>query len=38
MGVAVVLFSVTCVFVADGELTGTCGTIASDVRTWSDAG
>ena len=32
VGVAVVVFSVTWVFVADGELTGTLGSAASDVR------
>ena len=32
VGVAVVVFSVTWVFVADGELTGTGGSVASDVR------
>ena len=32
VGVAVVVFSVTWVFVADGELTGTGGSAASDVR------
>ena len=32
VGVAVVAFSVTWVFVADGELTGTEGSAASDVR------
>ena len=32
MGVAVVVFSVTCVFVEEGELTGTGGSAASDVR------
>ena len=32
VGVAVVVFSVTWVFVADSELTGTGGSAASDVR------
>ena len=32
VGVAIVVFSVTWVFVADGELTGTGGSAASDVR------
>ena len=32
VGVAVVVFSVTWVFVGDGELTGTGGSAASDVR------
>ena len=32
VGVAVVVFSVTWVFVADGELTGTGGSASSDVR------
>ena len=32
VGVAVVVFSVTWVFVADGELTGTGGSAPSDVR------
>ena len=32
VGVAVVVFSVTWVFVADGELTGTGSSAASDVR------
>ena len=31
VGVAVVVFNVTWVFVADGELTGTGGSVASDV-------
>ena len=32
VGVAIVVFSVTWVFVADGELTGTGGSAAFDVR------
>ena len=32
VGIAIVVFNVTWVFVADGELTGTRGSVAFDVR------